>query len=171
MSDNENAFGGIEYSEAEAEISIERDELKEAGGRGFSNPEVLARAQETRRKNKEANAAVDAPNESTPGAKRGRKPAAPKTKRDLSGIVVPLVGIHFMLAQMSGLPDLAIDEGEATTIASALSNLTEYYKVKIDGKQGAILGLIYALAVVYGPRIYTITRAIREEREKNNVRS
>lgn len=134
------------------------------GARGFANPEVLARAQETRRRNSGQREAVDLGTErpdGTTGARRGR----PKTSRNLKGIEQLLLATHLMIATATGCHELMLDEKEGTMLAEALANLSDQYKIKLDGKSGALIGLLYAVGAIYGPRAVTIGIRIRSERK------
>lgn len=128
--------------------------------RGFAaNPEALARAVETRQKNKllRANAqALPGTGESDAGSsdKRsgGRPSGGSKRDRNLQGVEQMLLAIHMMVATATGVPEFAIDQAESHVLADALANLGDHYKINISGKPGAVLGVIYAAGIVYGPR-------------------
>lgn len=83
-------------------------------------------------------------------------PKAPrqKTKQDLAGIVAGFQFGHTLLATRMGDPNWIISEDESYMIIKAGSDLLDYYKIKIDGKNGAVAALIYAISMVYGPRIF-----------------
>lgn len=151
-------------------IDYQNEKENDTHPKGFLNPETLAKAQETRRQNKLTPSSLvgeemslDEPERK----KRGRKPGQTYTrKRDLSGIESILVGIHAMLSTATAMPELSIEQAEAHVVAEAIANVSEQYKIKLDGKAGAIAGLVYALGIVYGPRAVAITIRLRNERKQ-----
>lgn len=76
--------------------------------------------------------------------------------KSLESIEALLVGIHGGVAGLLNMPELAIDEKESATLAKALDAVASQYKIRLDGKQGAVAGLIGALVTVYGPRVVLI---------------
>jgi hypothetical protein len=144
------------------DVVTENDGVAEPRKRGFANPETLAKAQATRKENKD-NAPVSSAfaGDGVEPKKRGRKPGSTnEKKRDLDGIKTLLVGIHQMLSVATGFSSLAIDDSEGAILADAIAKVGDEYKIKVDGKTGAFLTLAYALAVVYGPRIFVIRQEI-----------
>lgn len=91
-----------------------------------------------------------------------------KETRSLEGVEKLLVSIHFMLATTTGLEDLSIDQSEAHILADALATLADHYKIKLDGKTGALMGFVYAIGAVYGPRAVTIGIKLRSKGNKSN---
>jgi hypothetical protein len=151
---------------------VEEEQISSSGlstPRGFANPDVLKAAQET----KAANRAAREPQSIIPGeepapsnGKRGRKP---KSERSLKGLEQLLTSIHWMVSLATGLEDLAITDVEAHTLAEAGAELASYYKIKMDGKNGALLGMMMAIGAVYGPRAVTIGIKLRGQKGKSNV--
>lgn len=146
------------------------EEAAPSGGapRGFANPDVLKAAQETRAANRAARepSTLLPEDGAAPAAKRGRKP---KTERSLKGLEQLLTSIHWMVSMATGYEDLAITEAEAHTLAEAGAELASYYKIKMDGKNGAMLGMMMAIGAVYGPRAVTIGIKLRGQKGKPNV--
>ena len=137
--------------------------------RGFLDPAVLARAQETRRQNKEERAGMEADlvgsEDGVEPRKRGRPKGVPNRKsRDLRAVEAMLVSIHAMIAASTQMPEIAIDASESHIVAEAVANVADQYKIKLDGKTGAIAVLIYSLGIVYGPRAVAIAIRMRNER-------
>lgn len=150
-----------------ADMPGEDEELPPAAQRGFSNPDVLKAAQETRARNKASREGVDFIPVGEPLAtKRGRGPSK-KTERNLKGIEQMLVAIHFMVATATGVSEIVIDKEESNTLAEALATLADHYKIKLDGKTGALMGFVYALGTVYGPRAVAIGVRLRSERKND----
>ena len=143
------------------------DTSASSGPRGFANPEILAKAQEKRKYNKSTANPTDfsETNEPVVGVKRGRKP---KSERNLQGVEQVLLAMHMMLATATGYPEFILDKQESHILAEAIANLGEHYKIKLDGKTGAVMGMVYALGVVYGPRAIAIGIRVRNERKVSN---
>lgn len=156
-----SGFQGEEFP-IDQPVGAEPDDTEPEGERkrGFSDPEVLARAQATRAANREARMGVDMP--TSDGKKRGRPPGSKKETRDLDGIIMLLAGIHQMVATATGFDDLEIDREEGALLAKALADLSEQYKIKITGKTAAAMGLLYAIVTVYGPRAFLIRKKLQE---------
>ena len=147
------------------------DTEKPEAPRGFSNPDILAKAQAARKRNAESDTpqdlhdAADIP----PVNKRGRKPgsASKRSERSLEQIRNLLIQTHFMIAGLTGFQEMMIDEKESALLADALAGVSDYYKIKLDGKSGAVMGLIYAIGIVYGPRAITIGIKLRNQKKSN----
>jgi hypothetical protein len=97
-------------------------------------------------------------------AQGARKPAA---KKNIEPIKNMLVSMHVRLALLTGVPELIIDDAEATMLAENGAALMDYYKIKIDGKRGAMLAFIYAVTIVYGPRVFAYVIAQRMKTPQN----
>lgn len=90
--------------------------------------------------------------------------SAPKRtapKKNIQPIKNLLVSVHMRLAMLAGMPELAIDDDEATLLAQSGADLMDFYKIKIDGKRGAMIAFIYAVSIVYGPRVFAFVLAQR----------
>jgi len=150
--------------------------------RGFRNPEILARAQATRRARRDEpdapamdeNGAIEIepgeqPSEQTRAAVEGKpKRGRPrKADRNLQGMEQMLLAMHMMIATATGASEMMLSPPEGHMLAEALATLSDHYKIKLDGKAGAVLGLIYAAGAVYGPRAVAI--AIRVRKQKRDV--
>ena len=162
-------FSGVELGavvDDETQTAHVLPEGEEIKPRGFADPEIRAKAEETRRANRPEGAASFGDNDGKP--KRGRKPGSSgKEQVNLRGITEMLVGIHGLLAMLSGFQDICIDKDEGEILAKAIADLGAHYKIKIDGKTSALLGVIYAVAIVYGPRAVTIGKEIRDRKRAN----
>lgn len=100
-----------------------------------------------------------------PRKRRGRPP---KAERNLDGIKQLLLTTHMVLSRIASCPELAIDDGEANMFANSLATLADHYKIKLDGKSGALVGFIYTLGIIYGPRAVAISIRVRNERNSSN---
>ncbi len=74
------------------------------------------------------------------------------------------------IANITGTPELMIDQEEGKLLAQATANLLEQFDLKPDPKIQAVIGLVMAAGTVYGPRAYMIrVRKAQEAKEKNNA--
>lgn len=139
----------------------------------FSDPEFRARAMAARKEKAEARALekesdadvgggipeasdlpADAPRKrGRPKGSTNRESAAPRRVKNLDSIVAMLVSVHGLAAAKTGRDWIAIDADEARMLAQAASDVLDQYKIKVDGKTGALLMLCYAATVVYAPRV------------------
>lgn len=136
--------------------------------RGFSDPEVLARAQETRRRNRENGTAQDMPVDGSAPAKR----TYTKRKRDTEGVEAMLMmagtAIGALVETLTRIPDIAddiaLDEQEAKQLAQTGAALAAQYKVELSGKSGAAFAFGSAIAVVTIPRVILVVRKSKERK-------
>ena len=95
-----------------------------------------------------------------PGSGAGARKKAPPVSVDiLSGT---LHGIHSMLAAMLHIPELAIREDEAKTLAEAASAVSKYYDIGMSEKAMAWGNLGMCAALVYGPRLFAMASAKKD---------
>jgi hypothetical protein len=146
------------------------DEADTQRPRGFADPDILARAQQARKDNRPPSEGVDlgglAPDVVAP--KRGRPAGA--RKKDLEGletmVLLGCAGLGMIGAALTGISeieeDLTVDKDEAKMLAEAMNTFASQYKVKLDGKSGAALGLVTAAVVVFGPRSVVVIKRIRD---------
>lgn len=99
---------------------------------------------------------------------KGRRGRPPKSERNLDGIKQLLLSTHIALASIARCPELALEESEASLFANSLSTLADHYKIKLDGKSGAMIGFLYTLGIIYGPRAIAISVRVRNERHGGN---
>ncbi len=100
-----------------------------------------------------------------PKKRRGRPP---KSERNLDGVKQLLFTTHMVLSRIASCPELAIDDAEASMFATSLATLADHYKIRLEGKSGAVVGFIYTLGIIYGPRAIAISIRLRNERKKPN---
>ena len=108
--------------------------------------------------------------------RRGRPPKSGSKKvysaDDISLMGKQLVGLHIMIAQISGMPEMAIAEQEGALLAQSIVNVADQYDLAIDGKTGAALQLAMTAAMIYGPRALAIrarARAATQNVPENGV--
>ena len=86
-------------------------------------------------------------------SKKSAKLSAPKLARQIQGL-------HLIAATVVG-PEITIDETEAEMLSEAIVNLAEEYDIIPTGKGAAWAGMIAACAMVYGPRIPALIKAVK----------
>jgi len=72
--------------------------------------------------------------------------------------------VHLGIATATKLPELALDSDDEKTLASAVLNVADQFDIRPDPKVEAILGLIVAAGVVYGPKVVMIRERKKEEK-------
>jgi hypothetical protein len=105
----------------------------------------------------------------TPGAKAKPGPKAKKTiyGSDEIGIMGrQLVGVHQIVAMVTGIPEIVIQEPEANLLAQSVANVANEYGLEIDGKTGASIQLFMTVAMIYGPRFLQF-RARSKQAQQN----
>lgn len=110
--------------------------------------------------------------------KRGRKPGSTsanrnRTKADhqasIEGLTRILSIVHLGIASATKTPEMALDDEEAKNLAAATATVLQEFDIRPDPKVEAIVGLITAAGMVYGPRVYLITeRKKKEAKEKRS---
>lgn len=85
---------------------------------------------------------------------RTAPPKKSATKKNVEPIKKMLVSIHSRAALLFDAPYLAMDDEEADMLAPASADLLEYYKIKIEGKRGAMIAFVCVVIVIYGPRLF-----------------
>ena len=87
-------------------------------------------------------------------------PAKKTTKRNTSNNVdvlsQQLVGMHMIMAGVTGLNELIITPQESTMLATSIISVAEEYNLALDGKTGAALQLFMTAAMVYAPRAIAV---------------
>lgn len=98
------------------------------------------------------------------GTREAVKPAKAK-KVPVDALARVLMMGHLMMANLSGTPELEINENEGVMIATPLSELLVLYEVEIDPRILQLMELGGACSYVYGPRIYMIRQRLRAEKQ------
>ena len=86
--------------------------------------------------------------------KRGRKPGS-KNNGALSkeSLARTLMLAHNVPAQLLQAPEWAIDKTESELLSSAIVDCLAAFDLPIDPRAEAVIGLLGACAIVYGPRV------------------
>lgn len=98
---------------------------------------------------------------------RASKAKGKYTPGDLQAMAKQMVGVHMLVATMTGIPEAIISEEEGIAMASAINNIAEQYDLAIDGKTGASLQLFATAAMIYAPRALMFRKRIQEERVRS----
>lgn len=99
-----------------------------------------------------------------PRTRRRRKQAL-----DKDAVAQEVFKAHILIAKWTKQPLLQVDENEARILASAIDALCREFDIELSGKSGAVTQVIYALLIVYGPRIPAFQEVM--ERAKRAARS
>lgn len=99
----------------------------------------------------------------TASAKPGRKSNA-KGKTDPNALAKNLIGIHMLVATMTGIGEAQISPDEAQQLAVAVCGVCDEYDLAISGKTGAAIQLFAAAAMVYGPRVFMFKMRMAQAR-------
>ena len=91
-------------------------------------------------------------------SKAGRPKASAKraafSASDVAAMGKQLVGIHLLIVQFTGIPEMQISNDEGQMLAQSVINISEQYDLQIDGKTGAAIQLLATAAMIYGPRAF-----------------
>jgi len=111
--------------------------------------------------------------------KRGRKTggnnssSGTRTKAQntasVEGLTRILAILHVGLAAATKTPELALDDSEVENLAKATATVLTEFDIRPDPKVEAVIGLVTAAGLIYGPRVYLITERKRleaQERQK-----
>lgn len=98
----------------------------------------------------------------TGSARPGRKSGA-KQKTDPTALAKNLIGIHTLVAMMTGIQEAQIGPEEANQLAVAVCGVCEEYDLAISGKTGAAIQLFAAAAMVYAPRVFMFKMRMAQE--------
>lgn len=84
------------------------------------------------------------------------EPKAPKVKADVKTLTTQLVGIHLLIAKVSGHPAMELSADEASMLAKSIADILEEYSLQTSGKTMLWINLIAAVAIIYLPRLMLI---------------
>lgn len=111
----------------------------------------------------------------SPTRKRGRKPgggSAPKSgtarksnadNSSVKGLEKLIYSLHMMAAAATKTPELALDNQEASMMASAISAVQNHYDFDVSEEVTIWVNLITASAAIYGPRAIVIYNRKKKE--------
>lgn len=80
-----------------------------------------------------------------------------------------IAGIHLMVASMTQLGELQINDTEAMMLAQSIQTVSAEYDLSLSGKTGAFLQLMATAAMVYVPRVLVINAKIKAAKNKAPV--
>lgn len=80
-----------------------------------------------------------------------------------------LILLHAGIASATKFEDFALDNDEATTLATATVNVLNELDIQPDPKAVAIIGLMGAMGSIYGPRIYLYKEHLKAKKNKGEV--
>lgn len=112
--------------------------------------------------------------------KRGRPPGS-KNKANLSikpqptrtaplsvdGVSAILFSIHGMLAGVTRVPELKLDDAESKQLASAIAEVAKHYDLTADPKMVAWTNLAMTAGAIYGTRMVAIGMRKKTEAKKS----
>lgn len=107
--------------------------------------------------------------------RRGRKPnsapsgnrARSSNKASIEALTRALAIVHLGIASATKTPEIALEDEEAQTLASAVNNVLIEFDIRPDPKSEAIFGLVVAAGSIYGPRVYLVRERKKQERKDN----
>ena len=95
------------------------------------------------------------------GSGNARKTA--QASNTINGLENILFNMHFMLAGITRVSELAIDNSEATMLAGAINNVARHYDMGATQKQLDWTNLFMAVGMIYGTRFVAIRAKRKEE--------
>lgn len=129
---------------------------KKRRGRPPKNPQMIAEG-----------VADDAAGVSSKPTKT-RSKKADYTAADIAVMGKQLVGIHIMLAQVTGIPEMQIANDEGVMLATSFVNIANQYDLAIDGKTGAAIQLFATAAMIYGPRALHVRARMKQQAQNGD---
>ncbi len=87
------------------------------------------------------------------------KPQQPGERQEaplnINGIEKILFSVHGVLAALTNVPELNLDESEAKKLAKSIEGVTDQYKLTLDPKVAAYIDLASTVSMIYGPRAFS----------------
>jgi len=115
---------------------------------------------------------IEPENETTSETVKKRKPRAAKTstakseKVDAAGFARQLVGVHAIIASVTGNPIWQINDNEAAQLAASIEGIAAQYDLEVNPKIAATLNFAFVAATIYGPRIYLMREMAKQTQPK-----
>jgi hypothetical protein len=81
----------------------------------------------------------------------------------VEGLTRILSILHIGLAAATKTPELALEDSEAENLAKATATVLTEFDIRPDPKIEAVIGLVTAASLIYGPRVYLITERKKQE--------
>lgn len=101
-----------------------------------------------------------------PKVKRAGKRKEKTSPEELSALANNLYGIHAMLSQAMGMPEMMLDAQSATILATGISRMQDEFDVSVSGKTGAVIAFVGSMALVYVPRVMAIKDRVEKAQAK-----
>ena len=159
MKDEKNVILGDELSRAETPLPEKSDEVTEPKRRG---------RRPGWRKVRENSDNVAKPDTVKPARKKHVEAHAPDSEY-IVGMAARIQGLHAIMAIVSGLPELAISESEARSLAVAVDGVCVEFGIAVTGKVAAILSLLAAMGMIYVPRGLAVAERRRRAKQTGNL--
>jgi len=77
--------------------------------------------------------------------------------------------VHLGIAGVTKTPELELDDDDAKTLSKAVSNVLEEFDIRPDPKAQAVVGMIVACGMVYGPKLALIKMRVDDERKEKKA--
>lgn len=77
-----------------------------------------------------------------------------------------LVVVHAGLASLTKIDELAIEESEGKSLATAIANALHEFGVPIDPKTQALVNLVVSGGMIYGPRMYLYNERMKQQKKE-----
>ena len=105
------------------------------------------------------------------GRPRGSKNVSTKaTKENANDLTAILASVHFMLATLTKVPELNLEEAEARKLAEAIAKVNAHYGgFVLPEKYLVWANFTIALGTVYGPRIVAYSNRVASEVEQKKA--
>ncbi len=98
---------------------------------------------------------------------RALKSSTPKAEKgDIAGFARQLVGVHAILASVTGNPIWQINDNEAAQLAASIEGIAAQYDLEVNPKIAATLNFVFVTATIYGPRIYLMREMAKQTQPK-----
>lgn len=101
------------------------------------------------------------------GTKSAGRKSGKKSDMDPASLAKQLVGIHQLVAMITGIPEAQIQEEEGKALATAIVGVCNEYDLSVDGKTGAAIQLFAAAAMIYTPRVLHYNGRKAKEQAEN----
>jgi len=94
---------------------------------------------------------------------RAAKHSTPKAEKvDAAGFARQMVGIHSIIAAMTGNPIWNINDSEAGQLAASIEGIAAQYDLEVNPKVAAMLNFAFVATTIYGPRIYLMREMAKQ---------
>lgn len=95
--------------------------------------------------------------------------SASRKESDTQAFAQQLMGIHTMIAMVTGYGELQISDVESVMLAKGFTAVADEYGLSLDGKTGAAIQLLGAVSLIYIPRALAIQSRFAKEKTTDTV--